>query len=113
MIQERFAVTTNLVLDENPMEAAEGGLESGRAGGATMRGLFSSLIAAILVSGCAAAYAPAPLPVTHPANPAAPEAPPPPPSQAFRSENVLPTPAEEEPVQGPHTGHGAMHGGCR
>jgi hypothetical protein len=76
-----------------------------------MHGSLSSLIVAILVSGCAATYAPAPLPATHPASPAAPEAPPPPPSQAFRSESIQLPPAEEEPAQGSHAGHGAMHGG--
>jgi hypothetical protein len=76
-----------------------------------MRGILLSLITAILVSGCAAAYAPAPLPVTHPANPAAPEAPPPPPSQAFSRESVPPAPAEEAPARRPHAGQSAMHGG--
>jgi len=90
--------------------AAAGCLELGRAKGATMRGIISSLIAAILVSGCVAAYSPVPLPVNHPASPAAPEAPPPPPSQAFRDENILPAPAAEAPAQGPHAGHGTMHG---
>jgi len=76
-----------------------------------MRAIVSSLIAALLVNGCAAAYVPAPLPVNHPASPATSEAPPPPPSQAFRDESILSAPTEEMPVQGPHSGHGAMQGG--
>jgi hypothetical protein len=84
MMQKTPDCKTILFLDGNSVEAAEGHPESGRAlRGATGRGLLSPLIVAILVSGCAAAYAPAPLPVNHPASPAAPEAPPPPPSHAL------------------------------
>lgn len=111
MISKRCAVTTNLFIDGNDVKAADRRLASSRARGATIRGLLSSLIAALLVSGCVAAYAPAPLPINHPANPAAPEAPPPPPSAAFKDEGLLPAPAEEAPAQGPHSGHGAMRGG--
>ncbi|MGH7425768.1 MAG: hypothetical protein ACREJP_06340 [Candidatus Methylomirabilales bacterium] len=111
MIQKTSDLKTNLFIDGNCVEAAGGRLESSRARGATLRGILSALIAAILVSGCAAAYSPAPLPADHPASPAAPEAPLPPPSQAFRGESVPPAPAEEAPAQGPHAGHGAMDGG--
>jgi len=111
MNQKPSDFTTTLCIDENSVETSREGLESGRARGVTLRGLLSSLIAALLVSGCAAAYVPAPLPTNHPASPAAPEAPPPPPSQAFRAESILPAPVEEMPTQGPQAGHGAMHGG--
>lgn len=110
MIQKTSDFKTNLFIDGNYLEAAGGRLESSQARGATLRGI-SSLIAAILVSGCAAAYSPAPLPANHPASPAAPEAPPPPPSQAFRGESVPPAPAEEAPARGPRSEHGAMPGG--
>ena len=70
----------------------------------------SLMIAAVLVSGCASAYSPAPLPANHPASPAALEAPPPPPSQAFKGESVPPAPVEEAPTQRPQAGHGAMQG---
>lgn len=110
MNQKTSDFTTDLCIDGHSVEAADGGLKSGRARGATLRGILFSLMAALLVSGCAAAYAPAPLPTNHPASPAAPEAPPPP-SQAFRGESILPAPAEEAPAQGPHAGHAAMHGG--
>ena len=83
MIQKTSDFKTKLFIDGKYVEAAGGRLESSPARGATLRGI-SSLIAAIVVSGCAAAYSPAPLPADHPANPAAPEAPPPPPSQALR-----------------------------
>jgi hypothetical protein len=111
MIPKTSACKTTLFINGNSEEATEGGPESGRARGATVRGILSALIVTILVSGCAAAYAPAPLPVNHPASPAAPEAPPPPPSQAFRDESLPPAPAEEAPAQGPHAAHGATHGG--
>ncbi len=75
---------SNLFIDRKYAEAGER-LESSRVSGATRRAIISSLIAAILlITGCAAAYSPAPLPANHPASPAAPEAPPPPPAQAFR-----------------------------
>jgi hypothetical protein len=74
------------------------------------RSFFSSVLVTLLVSGCTASYVPAPLPVTHPANPAAPEAPPPL-SRAFTSENLSPAPIEEMPARNPHAGHSAMHGG--
>jgi hypothetical protein len=96
-------------IDEDSVEAVKVYLESGRARGATLRGIFLSLLVALLVSGCTAAYSPALLPTNHPASPAAPEAPPPPPSQAFRSEGAAPT--EEAPLQGPHAKHGMLHGG--
>lgn len=111
MIPKTADFTTNLFIDGSSVEAAKRHLESDRVKGVTLRGLLSSAIAAMLVSGCAAAYAPAPLPVHHPANPAALEAPPPPPSQAFRDESLLPAPAAEASVQESHAGHGAMHGG--
>jgi hypothetical protein len=111
MIPKTADCKTTLFIDGNSVGAAEGPLESGRARGATMRGVRSSLIAAVLVSGCATAYSPAPLPVNHPASPAAPEAPPPPPSQAFSGESIAPAPMEEMPAQGRHAEHGAMHGG--
>ncbi|MGE0681319.1 MAG: hypothetical protein AB7P69_10545 [Candidatus Binatia bacterium] len=76
-------------------------------------GFLYVLFATVVVSGCATAYAPAPLPANHPANPAAPEAPPSPPSQAFSEESILPTPAKETPTHPSHSGHGAMHGGHR
>ncbi|MCI0657519.1 MAG: hypothetical protein L0170_10680 [Acidobacteria bacterium] len=110
MIQKTSDFKTNLFIHGTYVEAPGGRLQSGRARGATLRGI-SSLIAGILVSGCAAAYSPAPLPANHPASPAAPEAPPPPPSQAFREESVPPAPAGEAPAQGPHSGHGAIPGG--
>jgi hypothetical protein len=110
MNQKTSDFTTTRCIDGLSVEAADGGLKSGRARGATMRGILSSLMAALLLSGCAAAYAPAPLLATHPASPAAPEAPPPPPSQAFSSESLLPAPAGEAPVHGPHVGHTAMQG---
>lgn len=75
-----------------------------------MRSFCLSVLVTLFVSGCTASYVPAPLPMTHPANPAAPEAPPPPPSQAFRDESILSLPAEEMPAQGPHAGHGVMQG---
>lgn len=78
------------------------------------RGIFFTLLATLIVSGCAAPYVSAPLPVHHPANPKAPEAPSPPPSQAFTTENFSQTPKEEMPGQNPHAGHSAvqgMHGG--
>ena len=111
MIQKTFDFKTNLFIDGTYVEAAGGRPGSGRARGATLRGIISSLIAAILASGCVAAYSPVPLPANHPASPAAPEAPPPPPSQAFREESVPPAPAEEAPAQRPHSGHGATHAG--
>jgi hypothetical protein len=113
MNQKTSDFQTNLFSGGNSVAAATGRLESGRARGAPLRDFLSSLIVAILVSGCTAAYAPAPLPANHPASPAAPEAPPPPPSQAFRDESIVPAPAEEMPAQGPHAGHSAMHGGHR
>lgn len=76
-------------------------------------GFLYVLFATLVVSGCATAYAPAPLPANHPANPAASEAPPPPPSHAFKGESLPPAPVEEAPADGPHSGHGAMHGGHR
>ena len=111
MIQETSDFKTNLFIDGKYVEAAGGRLESSRARGATLRGIISSLIAAILVSGCAAAYSPVPLPADHPASPGAREAPPPPPSQAFSGESVPPAPKEEAPAKGPHSGHSAMHRG--
>jgi hypothetical protein len=111
VIQKTCGLKTNLFIDKTYVEAAGERLESGRARGATRRGIISPLIAAILVSGCAAAYSPAPLPANHPASPAAPEAPPPPPSQAFRGEGVPPAPAEETAAPGPYSGDGATHGG--
>lgn len=110
VIQKTCGLKTNLFIDGTYVEAAGERLESARAREATRRGIISPLIAAILVSGCAAAYSPAPLPTNHPASPAAPEAPPPPPSQASWEEGVPPAPAEETPAQGPHSGHGATHG---
>ncbi len=110
MIQKTCDCKTKLFIDGTCVEAAGGRLESGPRG-ATLRGIISSLFAAILVTGCAAAYSPAPLPANHPANPAAPEAPPPPPSQAFKVESVPRAPTEQAPAQGPHSGHGAIHGG--
>lgn len=101
----------NVFINGNSVEAAEGRLASGGVRGTPTRGAVSAVVAAILVSGCAAAYAPAPLPVNHPASPAASEAPPPPPSQAFRNESIPPAPAEEAPAQNPHAGHGSKHGG--
>ncbi len=79
-----------------------------------MRSFCLSVLVTLFVSGCTASYVPAPLPMTHPANPAAPEAPPPPPSHAFRNESILSLPAEEMPTQGSRAEHGAMqemHGG--
>lgn len=111
MIHKTSDLQTNLFIDRNSGHAVRGRLEWGRARGPTMHGSLSSLIAAILVSGCATAYAPAPLPATHPANPAASEAPPSPPSPAFKDERILPAPAAGAPAQGPHAGHGTMHGG--
>jgi len=111
VIQKTFDRKANLCIDGTYVEAAGGRLESSRARGAPLRGILSALIAAILASGCAAVYSPAPLPANHPANPAAPEAPPPPPSQAFRGESVPPAPTEEAPAKGAHSGHGAMHRG--
>jgi len=111
MLQKTTELKTHLFIAGNDVEAAEGRLESGRTRRATIRGLLSSLIAAVLVSGCVASYVPAPLPVNHPASPVAPEAPPPPPSQAFRDESILSVPTEEMPAPGPHSGHGAMQGG--
>lgn len=110
MSPKTSAFTTTLCIDGHSVAAPAGCLESRRARGATLRGVLSSLIVALLVSGCAAAYTPAPLSVNHPASPAAPEAPPPPPSQAFSSESLLPAPAAEAATQGPHAGHGAMQG---
>ena len=110
MIQKTSDFKTKLFIDGTYVEAAGERLESGRARGATLRGI-SSLIAAILATSCAAAYSPAPLPANHPASPAAPEAPPPSPSRAFRGEGVPLAPAEEAPAQGRHSGHGAMDGG--
>jgi hypothetical protein len=101
----------NVFINGNSVEAAEGRLASGGVRGTPTRGAVSAVVAAILVSGCAAAYAPAPLPVSHPASPAALEAPPPPPSQAFRDESLLSVPAEEVPAPGLHSGHGTMPGG--
>ena len=71
---------------------------------------FLFLFITLVISGCAAPYVPAPLPVTHPASPTATEAPVPPPSQVFASENRPPTPVEEMPLQNPHAGHSAMQG---
>lgn len=102
---------TRRSIDGNLVETAKAYLELGRTRGATLQGPFLFLLVALLVSGCAAAYSPAPLPTHHPANPAAPEVPPPPPSQAFHTEGVPPTSVEEAPMQGPHAGHGRMHGG--
>lgn len=76
-----------------------------------LRSVFSSILVPLFVSGCMAAYVPAPLPLTHPANPTAPEVPPSPSSHAFMSEHLSPTPREEMPAQGPHAGHSAMSGG--
>ncbi len=101
----------NVFIDGNSVATAEGCLASGGARGTPTRGTVSAVVAAILLSGCAATYAPAPLPTNHPASPVPLEAPPPPPSQAFRDENILSVPAEEVPAQGPHSGHGAMPGG--
>lgn len=73
-----------------------------------MQNLFSLLVIAILVGGCAAAYVPAPLPVTHPANPTAPEAPLPPPFQTLGGESVsLPSAGDADKTgqQGTHGGH--------
>jgi hypothetical protein len=98
-------------IDEDSVEAVKVYLESDRPRGALTPSLLSSLFAAFLVSGCAAAYSPAPLPTNHPANPAASEAPPPPPSHAFRGESLPPAPAEEAQAHGPHVKHGATHGG--
>ena len=75
------------------------------------RSFLFALFATLVVSGCAASYVSAPLPVHHPANPTAPEAPSSPPSQAFKSESISPTPEEKMPMPNPHVGHGAMHGG--
>ena len=111
MLQKIAELKTHLFIAGKDVEAAEGCLELGRTRGTTIRGLLSSLIASILVSGCVASYVPAPLPVNHPASPVAPEAPPPPSSQVFRNESIPPAPAEEAPAQSPHAGHGAMHGG--
>ena len=111
MIQKTSDLKTKLFIDGTYVDAAGGRLESSRARKATRRGITSSLIAAILVSGCAVAYSPAPLPANHPASPAAPEAPPPPPSQVFRGESIPLAPTEDAPARGPHSGHGAMHGG--
>jgi hypothetical protein len=110
MTPQIAGVTTNLVVDGGGKEAATRRLDLGGAKATFLRTLFLSLSVALLVSSCAAAYVPAPLPVNHPASPAAPEAPPPPPSQAFSDGSVLPAPAEEMPAQGPHAGHGAMQG---
>ena len=74
------------------------------------RGFLFALFATMVISGCAAPYVSAPLPVTHPASPTAPEAPSPPPSQAFTTKNFSPTPREEMPSQSPHAGHSAMQG---
>jgi hypothetical protein len=73
-------------------------------------GPLLALVATLIVSGCAAPYVSAPLPVTHPASPTAPEAPAPPPSQVFTTERLSPTPKEEKLKQNPHAGHSAMQG---
>lgn len=94
-------------MGEKYVDAGDGSPGSRRPRGTTLRDIISPLIAAILVSGCTAAYSPAPLPTNHPANPAAPEASPPPPSQALKE---TPTPTDETPGQALHSEHGAMHG---
>lgn len=73
-------------------------------------GFLFALVAALVISGCAASYVPAPLPVHHPASSLAPEAPSPPPSQALTSEPHSPTPVAEEPLPNPHVGHNTMQG---
>ena len=110
MISKTADFTTNLFIDGNSLKTAEEHRESDRTRGARMRDFLSLLVIGLVVSGCAAAYAPTPLPVTHPANPAAPEAPPPPPSQAFTGERIPPAPAKETPVQESPAEHGAMQG---
>lgn len=100
-------------IDENSVAAVKVYLESDRTRGANLRDMLLPLLVAFLVSGCATAYSPAPLPAHHPANPAAPEASPSPPSQAFSEESILATPAQEAPVHLPRSGHEAMHGGHR
>lgn len=111
MIAKTAAYKTRRFIDENAVEDVKIYLESDGTKGTTLQGLFLSLLAAFLVTGCVVAYSPAPLPTNHPANPAAPEAPPPPPSQVFHSESILPAPAEEAPTHGPHARHGMRHGG--
>ena len=74
------------------------------------RGFRFALFVTLIISGCAAPYVSAPLPVTHPASPTAPEAPSPPPSQAFTTESISPTSTEEMPMQNPHAGHSSMQG---
>ncbi|MGE0682466.1 MAG: hypothetical protein AB7P69_16400, partial [Candidatus Binatia bacterium] len=68
-------------------------------------------LAALLISGCAAAYSPAPLPTNHPANPAAPETPPPPPSQVLRNEGGPLASTEEASIEAPHVRQDMKHGG--
>lgn len=76
---------------------------------ARVRAIVSSVICAVLVAGCGAAYIPSPLPVNHPASPAAPEAPPP--LQALGRESVLrPSPKDVSAQKAP-LAEGAMHGG--
>lgn len=98
MSYEILDLQTNLCIDKNSGQLVRGGI-------------LSSLIAAIVVSGCAAAYTPAPLPLLHPASPTAPEAPLPQPSQAFSGGSIWPAPAEEVSASGPHAGHDTRHGG--
>lgn len=100
MTDEILDLQPNLWIDKNPGQAVGGGV-------------LSSLIAAVLLSGCAAAYTPVPLPALHPASPAAPEAPLPPPSQAFSGEAILPAPLEEVSARGSPVGHDPRHGGHR
>ncbi|MBI3757062.1 MAG: hypothetical protein HY267_03705 [Deltaproteobacteria bacterium] len=111
MIQKTSNLQTNLFIHKNCTKAAGKRLESGRTRGATLRGIDLSLLVALLISGCTAAYSPAPLPINHPANPAAPEAPPPLSSQALRGESIPPVSTEEAPVQDPHASHSMGHGG--
>lgn len=110
MVHQPPDFTTTVDIDGRSAEAAKAYLELGWTRGITRQSLLSSLLLALLTSGCVAAYSPAPLPATHPANPVAPEAPLPPPSQAFRGESLSPTPTEEAPAHGPHAGHSAMQG---
>ena len=73
--------------------------------------LHFCMFAIFVVSGCATAYIPPPLPANHPANPTAPEAPLPPPSQAFHEESSLSVSTEAAPRQESHAGHEMRHGG--
>jgi hypothetical protein len=109
MRQKIAALKATLFSNGNSV-GARGGLESGQEKRVSLQRRYSYLIAALMLSGCVAAYSAAPLPTHHPANPAAPEAPPPPASQVFSRDHVQPV-SEEMQTHDSDVGQSALHGG--